>query len=126
MVLRVVEAMQERFVFGRFVIGALGYLRGQRFYLGFEAQHLVEGLFCLGLQRGGVGHAHLLRQVAYGAFAVHGHGARGGLLLARYDAQQGGLARTVLAHQTYAVLGVYEKRYVVEEGPPSVTYREVV
>ncbi len=77
-------------------------------------------------QRGGVGDLHLLGQVAYRALAVHGHRARSGLLFARDDAQQGGFARAVLAYQTYAILGIYEKRYVVEEGPPSVTYREIV
>jgi hypothetical protein len=125
-VLRVVEAVYERGVFVRLVIGALGDLRGQRLYLGFEAQNLVESLFGLGLQSGGVGHAHLLGQVTYRALAVHGHRARSGLLFARDDAQQGGFARAVLAYQTYAILGIYEKRYVVEEGPPSVTYREIV
>ena len=124
--LRVVEAVYERGVFVRLVIGALGDLRGQRLYLGFEAQNLVESLFGLGLQSGGVGHAHLLGQVTYRALAVHGHRARSGLLFARDDAQQGGFARAVLAYKAYAVFGVYEKRYVVEEGPPSVTYREIV
>ncbi len=125
-VVGVVEPVQQLLVLGRAVVGALGYGGRQALYFRLDAQHFVEGLGRLVDQRGGVGNAHLLRKVAYRALAVEGHCPRSGLLLADDSAQQGGLARAVLAHKTYSVLGVYQQRYVVEQRPAAVTYREVV
>ena len=125
-VLRVVQTVQQLLVVGAFVVGALGDLARQALNLGLEAQHLVEGLGRLLDERRGVGHAHRLGQVADRTLAVDRHGTRRGLLLAGDDAQQGRLARAVLAHQTDPVLGIDQKRDIVEEGPAPVAYRKVV
>ena len=126
MVLGVVEPVQQLLVGGAFVVGALGDLACQRVDLRLEPQHLFEGFGRLLDERRGVGHAHRLRQVTDRAVAVERHGSRGGLLLARDDTQQRRLARAVLPHQADAVLGVYQKRNIVEEGPAPVAHREIV
>ena len=125
-VLRVVEPVQQSLVIGALVVGALGDLAREPFDLGFQTQHFIERLGRLVGQRGGVGHAHGLRQVADRTLAVDRDGTRRGLLLARDDAQERGLARAVLAHQTDAVLGIDQKRNIVEKGPAAVADREVV
>ncbi len=125
-VLRVVQTVQELFVSGAFVIGAFGDLARQGRDLGLQPQHLIEGFGRLFGQRRGVGHAHRLRQIADRTFAVERHGARRGLLFARDDAQQRGFSRTVAAHETDAVLGIDQKRNIVEEGPAPVADGEIV
>ena len=126
MVLRVVQPVQELFVGGALVVGALGDLARQGLDLGFEPQHLLEGFGGLLHERRGVGHAHRLRQVADRAVAVERHGARGRLLFARDDAQQRGFAGAVAAHEADAVLGIDQERNIVEEGPAPVTDGEIV
>ena len=125
-VLRVVQTVQELFVFGAFVVGALGDLARQGLDLGLEPQHLLEGLGGLLRERRGVRHAHRLRQVSDRAVAVERHGARRGLLFARDDAQERGFARSVLAHQSDAVLRVDQQRNIVEKGPAPITDGKVV
>ena len=125
-VLRVVQTVQELFVFGAFVVGALGDLARQGLDLGLEPQHLLEGLGGLLRERRGVRHAHRLRQVSDRAVAVERHGARRGLLFARDDAQERGFARSVLAHQSDAVLRVDQERNIVEKGPAPITDGKVV
>ena len=125
-VLRVVQAVQELFVFGAFVVGALGDLARQTGDLGLQPQHLFEGFGGLLHERRGVGHAHRLRQVTDRAVAVERHGTRRGLLFSRDDAQQRGLARAVLAHQTDAVLGIDQERNIIEEGPAPIADGEVI
>ena len=125
-VLRVVEPMEQLLVVGALVVGAFGDLARQPLDFGLYAQHLLERLGRLVGQRRGIGHAHGLRQVTDGTLAVDRHGARRGLLLARDDAQQRSLARAVLAHEPDAVLGVYQKRDIVEKGPAAVADRQVV
>ncbi len=126
LVLCVVEAVEQLLVGGGFVVGALGDFGRQTTDFGLQQQHLVKSLGGLLDQRGGVGDLHLLGQVADRAFAVHGHGARRGLLFAHDQAQERGFARAVLAHQTDAVARVDEKRYVVEKGPAPVAHGEIV
>ena len=126
MVLRVVQPVQKQFVGGALVVGALGDLARQGLDLGFEPQHLFESFGGLLHECRGVGHAHRLRQVADRAVAVERHGARGGLLLARDDAQQRGFAGAVAAHEADAVLGIDQERNIVEEGPAPVTDGEIV
>ncbi len=125
-VLRLVELQEQLRVGFTLVVGALGDLGRQALDLGFEPKHLLERLARLLDERRRVGHAHRLRQVADRAVAVDRHGARRGLLLARNQTQQGRLARTVAPHQADAVLGIYQKGYVVEKGPASVGDGEVV
>ena len=125
-VLCLVETVQQRLILGRLVVVALGDLGRERVDLALETQHLAESLLGLGLERCGVGHLHLLRQVTDRTLAVLGHGTRRGLLLARDDTQQCGLAGAVAADQTYTVLLVDQKRHPVEERPASVTYGNVV
>ena len=126
MVLGVVEPVQQLFVGGAFVVGTLRDFGCQAFDLGFEPQYLLERLGRLLGERRGVGHAHRLRQVADRTLAVDRHGARRGLHFARDKAQQRRLARAVLAHQADAVLGIYQKRDIVEEGPAAVADRQII
>ena len=126
MILRVVQAVQELFVFGAFVIGALGDLARQGLDLGLQPQYLFEGFGGLLHECRGVGHAHRLRQVTDRAVAVERHGARRGLLFSRDDAQERGLARSVLAHETDTVLGVDQERNIIEEGPAPIADSEVI
>ena len=125
-VLRVVQTVQELFVFGAFVVGALGDLARQGLDPGFEPQHLLEGLGGLFGECRGVRHAHRLRQVADRAVAVERHGARRGLLFARDDAQERGFTCAVPAHQADAVLRVDQERNIVEKGPAPIAYGKVV
>ena len=126
MVVGVVQAVQQLLVLGRLVVGPFGDFGRQPLDLRLQPQHLLEGFGRLLGQRGRVGHLHLLGQVAHRALAVFGHGARRGLLQPHDQLQQGRLARAVLAHQTDAVLGVDQKRNIVEEGPAPVAYRKIV
>ena len=118
--------MQQRFVPGALVVGALGNLRGQLLDLPLESDQFGEGRFRFGIQRRRVGHFHLLRQVAYRALAVARHGARGGRLLADQHLQHRRLAGSVLADESDAVLGVDQKRNVPEQVPASEADRQVV
>ena len=125
-ILRVVQPVQQRFVGGRFVVGALGDFARQGGDFGFECQHLFEGRCRLLDERRRVGDLHLLRQVAHRAFAVFGDRARRGLLLADDEFEQCGFARAVFAHQTDAVFGIDQKRDIIEQRPAAVTYREII
>lgn len=69
-------------------------------------------------ERRGVGYAHRLRQVTDRAVAVERHGARGGLLLARDDAQQRGFAGAVAAHEADAVSGLIRNEILSKRVQP--------
>ena len=125
-ILCVVQPVQQRFVGGRFVVGALGDFACQGGDFGFERQHLFEGRCRLLDERRRVGDLHLLRQVAHRAFAVFGDRARRRLLLADDEFEQRGFARAVFAHQADAVFGIDQKRDIVEQRPAAVTYREII
>ena len=125
-ILRLRQPVQELPVGGALVIGALGDFVRDAPDLGFEPQHFVECLGRLLGQRRGVGHLHLLGQIADRTLAVDRNGSRRGLLLTHDQTQKRRLAGPVPAHQTDAVLGVDQKRDIVEEGPAPVAYRKVV
>ena len=126
MVGRFVQPVEQRFVVGRFVVGALGDFAGEAGDFGFELQHFVEGFGRLFDECRSVRYAHLLREVADRAFAVVGDRTRGRLLFTHDQAQQSRFACTVLTDQADAVLGVDEQGYVVEKRPAAIADGEVV
>ena len=126
MVGRFVQPVEQRFVVGRFVVGALGDFAGEAGDFGFELQHFVEGFGRLFDECRSVRYAHLLREVADRAFAVVGDRTRGGLLFAHDQTQQSRFTGAVLTDQADAVLGVDEQGYVVEKRPAAIADGEVV
>lgn len=62
MVGRFVQPVEQRFVVGRFVVGALGDFAGEAGDFGFELQHFVEGFGRLFDECRSVRYAHLLRR----------------------------------------------------------------
>lgn len=126
MVGRFVQPVEQRFVVGRFVVGALGDFAGEAGDFGFEFQHFVEGFGRLFDECRSVRYTHLLRKVADRAFAVVGDRTRGGLLFAHDQTQQSRFAGAVLTDQADAVLGVDEQGYVVEKRPAAVADGEIV
>ena len=126
MVGRFVQPVEQRFVVGRFVVGALGDFAGETGDFGFELQHFVEGFGRLFDECRSVRYAHLLGEVADRAFAVVGDRTRGGLLVTHDQAQQSRFACTVLTDQADAVLGVDEQGYVIEKRPAAIADGEVV
>ena len=85
-VIGLIETVYKLGIRLRLVVGTRGYLLGEAFDGGLDFEYLVEGLGCLGHKCRGVGHTHLLREVAYRTLAIDGDSTLGGLLLASDDA----------------------------------------
>ena len=122
----IVQPVEQFLVIGTFIIGAHGNLIGEFGYLPFQRDDLGKGSRRLLHETRGIGHLHLLRQVAHRAFAVFGDRARRRLLLADDEFEQRGFARAVFAHQTDAVFGIHEQRYVLKQIPAAETDGQVI
>ena len=86
------------------VVGAVGYLVGKRLKLSLEVVDMGEGLKSDIEHRARVVGNHLLRTVADGLSRSDDDGAALGFLLTTENLQEGRFARTILAHETNAVV----------------------
>ena len=100
------EAVDEFVILLALIVGALGHLRCQAVQQCFLLADVGKGQFGLLTHGARVGQLHHLRQVTYRDTLGHAHHAIGGLLQPCQYLEHGTLARTVLAHEGYAVLGI--------------------
>ena len=109
-----------------FIISALRQLILQLCQLFLNLMILLES--CHRLLEDGLGRMDilLLRQVADGDIVRHHHAAVRRLLEAGDDADEGGLAGTVLTHQTYAVLLADKEIDVGEEVLTGEMYAQIL
>ena len=105
----IVQTVQKCLILSRVIVIALSNLSSQARNLSLQLQHLLKGLSSLLGKGCGIGHRHLLWQVAESCIGRASHHTRSGGLLSHYNFQQSGLARAIFTHQTNAVLGVYEQ-----------------
>ena len=121
-----VVALQEPRIFGTLVVGTFGYLGGEAFLLTFQVVEGAEGREGL-LEDGAhtVGH-HLLRQVAHRLARGDDEGAALRLLPATENLEEGGLAGTVHAHETYTVVVADVEGDVVKEVGAGELYRQII
>ena len=122
----IVQPVEQFLVIGTFIIGAHGNLIGEFGYLPFQRDDLGKGSRRLLHETRGIGHLHLLRQVPHRHVAAAGHRTARGGLLAGNHLEQSTLARTVLTHQTDAVFGIHEQRYVLKQIPAAETDGQVI
>ena len=125
-VVAVVEPVQQCLVLLALVVGTYGNLLGQVGDLLFEVDHLAESRFGFGVQRGRVGHFHLLGQVTDRAVTVTRDASRRGRLFAGEHLEHRRFARAVFADQADTVFRIDQERYVFEQIPAAEADGEVV
>ena len=123
---RVVEAMQQFFILGAFVIGPFGNLGIQPVDFAFQSEHLGECRFGLVEKGRRIGYLHLLGQIPHRALPVTGNRARCRLLLPDQHLQHRRLTGSVLPYQPDPILFVDQERYILKQIPSRKTDRQII
>src|SRR5690554_2261274 len=97
------------------VIIAFGHFVGESFDAAFHSNELREGRFGLLPHRLCVVVLEVLGQITQGECLRQRNSACRGLKLTGYDFEQGRFSGTVFSHQTNAVAGIDQKRYLIEQ-----------